>query len=107
MTDTFVCFSCKRLLLLASLVGVLVALVLVRAADPAAGAPAAVYRLSWWSADGGGASAGAGAGYALSGSVGQPDAGTLQGDGINTLQGGFWGAATRWHVYLPSAVRGP
>ncbi|MCP4537300.1 MAG: hypothetical protein GY832_09150, partial [Chloroflexi bacterium] len=47
------------------------------------------YDLSWWTLDGGGGTL-SGAGYTLNGTIGQPDAGTLQ-DGTYTLTGGFWG----------------
>jgi hypothetical protein len=35
------------------------------------------YDLSWWTADGGGATLSTGEGYRLSGTAGQPDAGVL------------------------------
>lgn len=44
--------------------------------------------LSWYTVDGGGARS-SGGGFALEGSIGQPDAGALSG-GSFTLQGGFW-----------------
>lgn len=47
------------------------------------------YAILWWSAGGGGTSSGGV--YRLSGTTGQPDAGTLAG-GPYTLAGGFWGA---------------
>ena len=48
------------------------------------------YDLSWWTVDGGGTTSGTGGVYALAGTIGQPDAGTLSG-GAYTLDGGFWG----------------
>jgi hypothetical protein len=46
------------------------------------------FDVSWWTIDGGGASSTGGA-YIISGTAGQPDAGTLSGGGF-TLSGGFW-----------------
>jgi hypothetical protein len=66
------------------------------------------YDLSWWTADGGGATFSSGGGYALGGTIGQPDAGLLSG-GDYTLGGGFWrgGAVTPgFEVYLPLVLRG-
>ncbi len=63
------------------------------------------YDLSWWTVDGGGGSLSNGS-YALSGSVGQPDAGTALTGGNYTLVGGFWGAgAAGYQVYLPVVLR--
>jgi hypothetical protein len=49
--------------------------------------------IPWYTIDGGGRTASLGEGFALSGTVGQPDAGISSG-GIYTLKGGFWGLAT-------------
>jgi hypothetical protein len=49
------------------------------------------YDLSWFTVDGGGGSS-SGDPYALSGTIGQPDAGMLSG-GSYTLAGGFWAGA--------------
>jgi hypothetical protein len=65
------------------------------------------YDLSWSTVDGGGWSFSEGGSYILGGTVGQPDAGLLQGGGYS-LAGGFWGggAAALVHgVYLPLVVR--
>jgi hypothetical protein len=65
------------------------------------------YDLSWWTVDGGGLTASAGPGYVLVGTIGQPDAGSLGGEGYR-LEGGFWGSAEmagRYGVYLPLIVR--
>jgi len=61
--------------------------------------------LTWSTIDGGGASS-SGDRFALSGTIGQPDAGSLSG-GIYTLRGGFWGAVGQggYAVYLPLIVR--
>jgi hypothetical protein len=48
----------------------------------------AQYSIQWFSIDGGGGTSTNGQ-YSLSGSIGQPDAGTLSG-GNFTLAGGFW-----------------
>ena len=47
------------------------------------------FAINWWTVDGGGGSSTGGV-YAVSGTIGQPDAGTMSG-GNYTLQGGFWG----------------
>jgi hypothetical protein len=47
------------------------------------------FDLSWWTVDGGGGESSGGR-YAVSGTAGQPDAGTMSG-GPYTLGGGFWG----------------
>jgi hypothetical protein len=66
------------------------------------------YELSWWTVDGGGHTYGAGGGYEIGGTIGQPDAGELAG-GSYTLGGGFWrgGAVVgnTYRVYLPLVLR--
>ena len=52
-------------------------------------AVAGTYHLSWFTLDSGGGTSSGGA-YAVSGTIGQPDAGQLAG-GDYTLSGGFWG----------------
>src|SRR5438876_9327549 len=47
------------------------------------------YNIDWFTIDGGGGSS-AGGVYAVSGTIGQPDAGKMSG-GNFTLDGGFWG----------------
>ena len=60
--------------------------------------------LDWSTIDGGGGSS-SGGGYALGGTIGQPDAGIMNG-GAYTLVGGFWNGAGAVHkVYLPLIVR--
>lgn len=64
--------------------------------------------LSWGTVDGGGGRSTA-SGYALSGTIGQPDAYTLTG-GSYRLQGGFWGGGTaqviaQARLYLPLVKR--
>ncbi len=46
------------------------------------------YSIDWYSVDGGGGTSTGGV-YAVSGTIGQPDAGVMSG-GNFTLQGGFW-----------------
>ena len=48
------------------------------------------YSIDWFTIDGGGGTS-AGAGYSVSGTIGQPDAGASSG-GNYSLIGGFWGA---------------
>ncbi|MBN1139555.1 MAG: hypothetical protein JXM73_23465 [Anaerolineae bacterium] len=66
------------------------------------------YDLSWWTVDdGGGASSGDT--YAMRGTAGQPDAGTMSG-GTYKLGGGFWGGGeVAWQedvsIYLPVVVK--
>lgn len=83
---------------------VLVLALFVSGAALAAGS----YTLSWWTVDSGGGSS-SGNGYTLSGTLGQPDAGTLASGGGYTLAGGFWhGGApvlAEMMVYLPLVVR--
>ncbi len=65
------------------------------------------YDLTWNTIDNGGGS-GSGGGYALDGTIGQPDAAAWGGDGY-TLAGGFWGggasATDMYRVYLPLILR--
>ncbi len=49
---------------------------------------AQTYSLDWTTVDGGGGTSTGGV-YAVSGTIGQPDAGTMS-DGTYTLDGGFW-----------------
>lgn len=53
----------------------------------------AAYDLSWYTFDGGGTAAAAGGSFSLAGTIGQPDAGTMNG-GSFTLTGGFWAVTT-------------
>ena len=55
---------------------------------------AAEYAVNWWTTDGGGGtSASADGRFSMSGTIGQPDAGTMSG-GPFTLSGGFWYSQT-------------
>ena len=64
--------------------------------------------VSWWTADGGGGTS-AGADYAVSGAIGQPDAGSMSG-GQYELNGGFWNGSEAPSppeklTYLPIVLR--
>lgn len=67
------------------------------------------FNISSWTVDSGGGNS-AQSGYSLSGTIAQPDAGTLSGEGY-ALAGGFWGggeAAIIDHsgsLYLPLVQR--
>jgi hypothetical protein len=87
----------QRLLRWALLIS-LVALLASGAALATAG-----YDISWWTVDGGGATLNSGGGYALGGTIGQPDAGLMSG-GDYTLSGGFW-IAGGYSTYLPLVIR--
>ena len=52
-------------------------------------ASAQSYSIDWYTIDGGGGTSTGGV-YSVTGTIGQPDAGTMSG-GNFTLQGGFWG----------------
>ena len=67
------------------------------------------YQISWWTVDnGGGTSQSAGGQYVLSGTIGQPDAGTAEGDGY-THNSGFWAKMKSIVqdilVYLPLVIK--
>jgi hypothetical protein len=64
----------------------LAALLWALAAFPA---PAQDYAINWWTIDCGGGTS-TGGDYALSGTIGQPDAGHMSG-GPFAIEGGFWG----------------
>jgi hypothetical protein len=57
------------------------------------------YSITWYTVDGGGSTSTNGV-YTVSGTAGQPDAGTLS-SGSFTLQGGFWGVVAA--VQTPGA----
>jgi hypothetical protein len=62
------------------------------------------YDLTWNTVDGGGGTSSAGS-YTLSGTIGQPDAGTL-GGGTYIVTGGFWAASEfSFYIYLPLVMR--
>jgi hypothetical protein len=57
------------------------------------------YTIDWYTIDGGGGTSTGGV-YSVSGTIGQPDAGTMSG-GSYVLQGGFWGVIAA--VQMPGA----
>jgi len=67
------------------------------------------FDLTWHTVDGGGraGSASTGGSFALSGTIGQPDAGPTLSGGAFGLDGGFWsgGGNLLYRVYLPIVVR--
>ncbi len=62
----------------------------------------AQYALDWFSLDGGGGTS-TGSVYAVSGAIGQPDAGLMQG-GTFSLQGGFWGVLGTADLATPTLL---
>jgi hypothetical protein len=72
-------------------------------------ATAGPYGLSWFTVDGGGATALSGGYYALGATAGQADAGIMAGGGYK-LAGGFWAGGVKapqqeHGLYLPVVVR--
>lgn len=64
-------------------------LVLFLAVSSAVAQRDGLYGVSWFTADGGGGQSQEGD-YAISGTIGQPEAGPVMIGGQFTLQGGFW-----------------
>jgi len=64
------------------------------------------FDLSWSTVDGGGGTFSSGGIYSVGGTVGQPDAGTLQG-GIFAVRGGFWGATASGPLPTPTNTPTP
>jgi hypothetical protein len=66
------------------------------------------FSLDWWTVDSGGGTS-HGGDYAVSGTIGQPDAGPVMGGGEYTVVGGFWGvgaaASVDRFIYLPVVIR--
>jgi hypothetical protein len=99
-----------RLIPLIGLLALLLAAGLLATAPAAraqvSAAPSAGYSLTWYTVDGGGGTSSSGGGYSLTGTAGQPDAGTLTGPAY-TLAGGFWAsvAATLHNLFLPLVRR--
>jgi hypothetical protein len=89
------------------ILALILAVLLVSAAENQSIAAAATpenggYALNWYTLDGGGSMAPDGAGYALSGSIAQPDAQTWE-SGSYSLKGGFWPAMLAPHyIFLPN-----
>ena len=89
---------------LTSLKGLIVVVALFAFALPGLAQVGGGYDLTWSTIDGGGTTFSTGGGYALGGTIGQPDAGLLSG-GSYTLAGGFWGAARFYRLFLPAVLR--
>lgn len=68
--------------------------ILAAPAEPAEG-----FAIPWWTVDTGGGTS-QGSSFALNGTIGQPDAGSLSG-GSYTLKGGYWGGSIDYISYLP------
>ena len=84
---------------------VLVALALVSLVFGARSQADDGYDLSWFTVDGGGGKSSGGE-YALSGTVGQFDAGAFMAGGEYSLVGGFWSGTTGLYpLYLPLVLR--
>jgi glucose dehydrogenase len=66
------------------------------------------FSIDWWTVDGGGGTS-QGGDYAVSGTIGQPDAGSPMSGGDYTIVGGFWSGASAPPssnlVYLPLVMR--
>jgi hypothetical protein len=74
-------------------------------ASPGIAAPRTTgYTIDWNTVDGGGAQNLSGGTYTLSGTVGQPDAGSQSG-GSYTLNGGFWVDLFGYRLNLPLIMR--
>ena len=98
-----------RMFALIGLVAIVLVSGLLAAAPSARAEPSVTYDLSWNTIDGGGGTStgtGPNGTYSLSGTAGQPDAGTLSSP-TYTLGGGFWagifGAIQR--LFLPMVLR--
>ena len=86
-----------------------IAVLVLATAVSLASAQSGEWDLSWSTIDGGGGTSLGGDRFALSGTIGQPEAGKMSG-GVYALQGGFWlrtaapgvGGST---VYLPLVLR--
>jgi hypothetical protein len=78
-------------------------LVVIQAAPGAPAAPSATYTIPWWTVDSGGGVSQGGS-YILSGTIGQPDPGSLTGSGYQ-LRGGFWGGVLDYRHFLSLLFR--
>jgi hypothetical protein len=75
--------------------------ILAIAVVPVLAETSATYDLSWWTVDGGGITDKTSGSYTLSGTAGQPDAGSLS-SGAYNLAGGFWaGILVKLESFLP------
>jgi hypothetical protein len=71
---------------------------------PASAQSGGGYDLAWNTIDGGGVINSTGGAYSFSGTIGQPDAGTMNG-GSYTLNGGFWFDPLTKRLNLPLIMR--
>lgn len=96
----------KRRWALLLAVALLLPLISLPGAARAVAQSGGAYDLPWHTMDGGGHTFSTGGGYALGGTIGQPDAGLLKG-GNYTLAGGFWvaGAQAKYIIDLPLVLR--
>jgi hypothetical protein len=67
-----------------------------------------IFSIPWWTLDSGGGNS-QGGDYTVSGTIGQPDAGSSMSGGEYTVVGGFWGVGTApsadHYIYLPVIIR--
>lgn len=95
----------KRKTISITLVFITLVVALAFANAPASAKPADTYTIDWYTMDGGGTMSAVGGPYMLSGTIGQPDAGTLNG-GNYKLNGGFWGLLDSFsNLFLPLIMR--
>lgn len=96
----------QKTMLAAALLGALALAAVVQSVQQAyAQSVLATYAIDWFTIDGGGGMDSSGGTYALSGTIGQHDAGSME-SGTYDLNGGFWaGAQARYIVALPIASR--
>jgi hypothetical protein len=73
-------------------------------AEPGAAPDGTGYQISWYTIDGGGAQELSGGTYSLSGTIGQPDAGSQSG-GTYSLKGGYWISIFGQQYYLPMITK--
>jgi hypothetical protein len=89
-------------------ISVLVLLIALLAVAGVAIAAPTAFSIPWWTVDSGGGTS-QGGDYAVSGTIGQPDAGEVMSGGDYTLVGGFWGVGTAApvdrNIYLPVVIR--
>ena len=73
-------------------------------AAPSAAPRTTGYTIDWYAIDGGGAQNLTGGTYSLSGTIGQPDAGSQNG-GTYTVNGGYWVELFGYRLDLPLILR--
>jgi hypothetical protein len=106
--STPISVSRRSLLFLLAISIVLVPVTLLRAQERESSVSAPNYDLPWWTVDGGGSTEPAAShSYSLVGTIGQTDAGEMEGSRYG-LVGGFWAVVptgTGHQIYLPLVVR--